>query len=179
MKKFNFLIVLIMVCSGLQAQVFNTSSTLKLGQFSAGIEPVLYINGGNDLNLFLHAGVGIASNIDFGLKLGIMGSDLYFGGDVEFSLNRYFSVSGGAHVYNDLGLDVTGLVALPLGSTASLYSGLDTDIVIADGGPYLPLWIPLGLEIPIKKHILFYFETEILLTNYGTHIIGGGVSFVF
>ena len=180
MKKINFIILLaVIACSGLQAQVFNTSSTLKLGQFSLGVEPALYINGGNDFNLFLHGGAGITSNVDFGLKLGIGGGDVYFGGDVEFSLNRFFSISGGAHVYNDLGLDATGLVTLPLGSSARLYSGLDTDIVFADGGPYMPLWVPLGLEIPIKKYLLFYFETEIRLTNYGYHIIGGGVSFIF
>lgn len=180
MKKIKlFFVLAVITCSGIQAQVFNTSSTLKLGQFSVGVEPALYINGGNDFNLFLHGGAGITSNVDFGLKLGVMGGDVYFGGDVEFSLSRFFSISGGAHVYNDLGLDATGLVTLPLGSAANLYSGLDADMIFASGGPYLPLWIPLGLEIPIKNHLLFYFETEILLTNYGTHIIGGGVSFVF
>ncbi len=180
MKKITILLALaLLISSGLLAQVFNTSSTLKLGQFSAGVEPTLYINGGNDFNLFLHAGAGIASNIDFGVKLGVLGNNVYFGGDIEFSLNRFFSVSGGAHVYGDLGLDATGLVTLPLGSAADLYSGLDLDIVLADGGAQFPLWIPIGIEIPIKKYILFYFETEIQLTNYGPHVIGGGVNFLF
>jgi len=180
MKKISFFIVLAIIAySGLQAQVFNTSSTLKLGQFSVGIEPALYINGGNDFNLFLHAGAGITSDIDFGMKLGIMGNDVYIGGDVEFSLSRFFSVSGGAHVYGDLGLDATGLVTLPIGSAAQIYSGLDADLVFAGGGPYLPIWLPVGIEIPLKKYLLFYFETEIQLTHYGPHIIGGGVSFLF
>ena len=71
MKRITILLSLALLCSsGLFAQVFNTSSTLKTGQFSLGVEPALYINGGNDFNLFLHAGAGIVSNIDFGLKLG-------------------------------------------------------------------------------------------------------------
>ncbi len=180
MKKNIILFALaVITSSGLFAQVFNTSSTLKLGQFSVGVEPALYINGGNDFNLFLHGGAGIASNIDFGVKLGVMGDAVYFGGDVEFSLNRFFSVAGGAHVYGDLGLDATGLITLPLGGVTDLYSGLDLDIILADGDTQFPLWIPIGIEIPLKKSILFYFETEIQLTDYGTHIIGGGVSFVF
>ena len=180
MKRITILLSLALLCSsGLFAQVFNTSSTLKTGQFSLGVEPALYINGGNDFNLFLHAGAGIVSNIDFGLKLGVMGNDVYFGGDVEFALNRFFSVSGGAHVYGDLALDATGLVTLPLGGVADLYSGLDLDIVLADGDTQFPLWIPIGIEIPLKKSFLFYFETEIQLTDVGPHIIGGGVSFIF
>ena len=180
MKKIALLLLLpLATVTGLFAQVFNTSSTLNFGQFSAGIEPALYINGGNDFNLFLHAGAGITSDIDFGVKLGIMGDNVYIGGDIEFSLNRYFSVAGGAHVYGDFGLDATGLVTLPIGSAADIYSGLDLDVDFTDSGPRVPLWIPLGIEIPIRKYILFYFETEIRLTNYGNHIIGAGVSFLF
>jgi hypothetical protein len=180
MKKITLLLaVLVTTVTGIYAQVFNTSSTLHLGQFSTGIEPTLYINGGNDFNLFLHAGAGITSDIDFGVKLGIMGDNVYIGGDVEFSLNRYFSLAGGAHAYGDFGLDGTGLVTLPLGSAADIYSGLDMDIDFAGGEIQLPLWIPLGIEIPIKKYILFYFESEIRITNYGSHIIGAGVSFLF
>jgi len=180
MKKITFFLLLSSITTtGLFAQIFNTSSTLKLGQFSAGIEPTLYINGGNDFNLFLHAGAGITSDIDFGVKLGVMGDNVYLGGDVEFSLSRYFSVAGGAHVYGDFGLDATGLVTLPLGNTADIYSGLDLDVDFAGGGAQFPLWIPVGIEIPVKNYILFYFETEIRLTNYGSHIIGAGVSFLF
>jgi len=179
MKRFIIPFILtLFFASASYGQVFNTSSTLKPGRFSLGIEPVVYVSGGPDFNLFLHGGIGIVPKIDFGMKLGVMGGGVYFGGDLEFNINRYFSLSGGAHVWGDLGLDFTGLVTLPLGP-ADIYSGLDMDVIMADGGPYFPLWIPIGIELPIKKHLLFFFETEILLTNNASHMIGGGVSFIF
>jgi hypothetical protein len=163
----------------MSAQVFNTSSTLKRGQFSAGFEPGIYINGGNDFNLFLHAGAGITHSIDFAVKLGVMGEDVYLGGDVEFALNKYFSLSAGAHSKGDLGLDATGLFTFPLSNSAKIYSGLDVDVVLAEGDTQIPLYLPIGFEIPIKKYILFVFETEIRLTSQGEHFIGGGLNFLF
>jgi hypothetical protein len=160
------------------AQVFNTSSTLKKAQFSAGFEPGVYVSGGTSFDLFLHGGAGITQGVDLGLKLGV-GNQFYFGGDVEFMLSRRFSVAAGAHAYGNFGLDFTGLFTLPLGSSADLYSGLDADVNFHPGSISVPLWIPLGLEIPIRKYILFYFETEINITPAGSHFIGGGLNFLF
>jgi hypothetical protein len=180
MKKTILSILIAIVVSGsLEAQVFNTSSTLKPGRFSAGFEPGIYLNGGNDFNLFLHAGAGIARSVDFGLKLGLMGNNVYIGGDVEFALGRHFSLSAGAHSWGDLGLDATGLFTFPIGGVAKFYTGLDADVVLAEGDTQLPLWLPIGVEIPLKKYILFMFETEIRLTHVGQHFIGAGLNFLF
>jgi hypothetical protein len=172
-------IIAVVISAGLNAQVFNTSSTLKRSQFSAGFEPGIYINGGNDFNLFLHAGAGLTQSIDFALKLGLMGNNVYIGGDVEFALGKHFSVSAGAHSWGDLGLDATGLFTFPIAKSARFYTGLDADIVLAEGDTQLPLLLPIGLEIPLKKYLLFIFETEIRLTNDGHHFIGGGLNFLF
>lgn len=179
MKRFTISLFLTLLFASVSfGQVFNTSSTLKPGNFSLGIKPVVYVSGGPDFDLYFHGGIGIVPKIDFGLKLGVLGGGVYFGGDLEFNINKYLSLAGGVHVWGDLALDFTGLLTLPLGP-ADIYSGLDLDVVLADGGPYFPLWLPIGVELPIRKNILFFFETEILLTNYGSHMIGGGVSFIF
>ena len=180
MKRFFYFILCVFALPALlNAQVFNTSSTLKKGQFSAGFEPGIYIDGGNDFNLFLHAGAGITHSVDFAVKLGVMGNDVYIGGDVEFALNKYFSISAGAHSKGNLGLDATGLFTFPLSHAARIYSGLDADVVFTEGDTQLPIYLPIGIEIPIKKYILFVFETEIRLTSQGEHFIGGGLNFLF
>jgi hypothetical protein len=179
MKRIYFFIVSVFtIFSALNAQIFNTSSTLKTGQFSAGFEPSIYINGGNDFNLFLHAGAGITHSVDFGLKMGLMGNNVYIGGDIEFAFGNHFSLSAGAHSWGDLGLDATGLFTFPIASSSKLYTGLDADIILAEGNTLFPIYLPIGFEIPIKKYILFIFETEIRLTPEGHHFIGGGLNFL-
>jgi hypothetical protein len=172
-----FLSIVIMV--SLSAQVFNTSSTLKRGQFSAGFEPGIYINGGNDFNLFLHGGAGITNSADFGLKLGVLGDNVYIGGDVEFRLGKIFSLSAGAHSWGDFGLDATGLFTFKIGNSINIYTGLDLDIEFINDDIYFPLMLPIGLEIPLKSNILFVFESEIRLSDTGYNFIGGGLNFVF
>ena len=160
------------------AQVFNTSSTLRPGNFRLGIEPGLYVNG-LDFNLFLHGGIGITHNVDFALKLGLMGDQVYVGGDVEFQLQKWFSLAAGAHVHNHFGLDAMGILTFPLTGTVNLYTGLDADIDFPDSGIQVPVWIPLGLEIEMKRNLRFLFESEINVTSQNRHFIGGGVNFLF
>ena len=180
MKRYTISTALILFIGiAVSGQVFNTSATLKPGRFNLGIEPSVYVGGATDFNLFLHGGVGIVHGIDFAMKLGLMGDQVYVGGDVEFSLTKRISFAAGAHNYNDFGLDFTGLFTFPLGSSASIFGGLDADLNFPGDNIDVPLWIPLGLEIPMKKNILFIFETEINVTNHNRHFIGGGVNFLF
>ncbi len=179
MKKLTILIFALAVSTVLvHAQVFNTSSTLKRGQFSVGVEPGLYVNGATDFYLFLHGGVGITKNTDFGLKLGVLGNTTYIGGDVEFKLAKIFSLSVGAHSWGDFGLDGTALLTFPLTSGVKIYTGLDTDIIFAND-VQMPLWIPVGLQIMMNKNMAFIFESEINVTDVGSHFLGGGLSFFF
>lgn len=179
MKKLTVLFIALVASATLvHAQVFNTSSTLKRGQFSVGVEPGLYINGASDFYLFLHGGVGITHNADFGLKLGVLGNTTYIGGDVEFNLAKIFSLSVGAHSWGDFGLDGTALLTFPLTSGVKIYTGLDSDIVFAND-VQVPLWIPIGLQIGMNKNMAFLFESEINITDVGSHFLGGGLSFFF
>lgn len=174
-----FILSLLLIAISLNAQVFNTSSTLKKGQFSAGFEPGLYF-GGNDFTLFLHGGIGLTSGADLGLKIGLLNGATYIGGDVEFQLGKIFSLSVGAHGQGNFGLDGTALFTFPIKSDVKLYTGLDMDILFYDNNDsQIPLWLPLGLEIAMKKNMSFLFETEISLTDYGSHFLGGGLNFYF
>ncbi|MBN2818703.1 MAG: hypothetical protein JXP36_07030 [Bacteroidales bacterium] len=176
MKKLLFIpVLLISIC--LNAQVFNTSSTLKRGQFSAGFEPGIYASG-SDAYIFLLGGVGITSGVDLGVKIGTLNSNTYIGADVEFEMGKRFSISAGAHSWGNFGLDGTALFTVPIKSSVKLFTGLDLDINL-DDDISIPLWVPLGLEIGMSNRMAFIFESEICLTNVGSHWIGGGLNFYF
>jgi hypothetical protein len=179
MKRFIILAFVCALAGTVNAQVFNTSSTLKRGSFSAGFEPGVYAGGGSDFNLFLHGGIGITSGVDLGLKLGVLGGANYFGGDVEFALGKKFSVSAGAHSWGNFGLDGTALYTFDIAKGVDLFLGFDMDIDFPENDVQLGAWIPIGLEIGIKKNMAFIFESSICVTDYGAHWIGGGLNFYF
>ncbi len=178
MKKLLLIFPIWLIALALNAQVFNTSSTLKRGSFSAGFEPGVYTDN-NNFSLFLHGGIGITSGTDLGVKLGVLNGNTYLGGDVEFALGKRFSLSAGAHSWNNFGLDATGLFTFPIVKNAKLYTGLDMDILFPTNDVLIPLWVPLGLEIGVKSNMSFLFEAEISLTNVGSHYFGGGLNFYF
>ena len=100
-------IVAVMLTLQTSAQIFNTGQTLKKGTFSLGLEPTLHIDGGADgFIFFAHAGYGIRSGLDVGLKFGL-GDPTYFGADLEFALGSRLSLAAGVHNYNNFGLDGT------------------------------------------------------------------------
>lgn len=178
MKRFClFALLTLIFCSASFSQVFNTSSTLKPGQFNVGFEPVIY-TGGNEFILFLNAGVGLTKGIDLNVDLGVLSDATYIGGDIEFSLSKVFSFSAGAHSWSDFALDGTLLATFPLGKPAKMFTGLDTDLVFANDLD-IRLWIPLGVEIALKQKVSFIFEAEIDVLNTSYHVIGGGLNFYF
>lgn len=179
MKKLLLIIPIWLFTLTLNAQVFNTSSTLGRGDFSAGFELGIHTDP-SDFSLFLHGGIGITSGADLGIKLGVLNGNTYFGGDVEFALGKRFSLSAGAHSWNNFGLDGTALFTFPIVNNARLFTGFDMDILFpTDDDVQIPLWIPLGIEIGIKSNMAFIFEVEISLTDVGSHYIGGGLNFYF
>jgi hypothetical protein len=159
------------------AQVFHSAQTLKKGSFSLGIEPALLINGGEDLYIFLHGGYGIKNGIDFAMKLGV-GNTNYIGADVEFGLQKNISLTVGAHSFYNFGLDGALLFNIPIRSDILLITGFDMDINFNDEVD-IPLWIPVGLEIFLKKRTSLIFEVEIGLNDPAYNVIGGGLAFYF
>lgn len=179
MKKIVISLLSVFFALNVQAQVFNTATTLKKNSFSIGIEPLIHIDGGNDgFMLFFHGGYGIKSGIDFGLKIGA-GETTYFGADLEWALGKNISLTTGAHDFGDFGLDGALNFSFPITGGVDLYSGVDMDINFGENEVYLPVWIPIGLEIGLRSNLSFLFESEIGLTDPAYHVIGGGLNFYF
>jgi hypothetical protein len=181
MKKLKIVLLILVFPVMAFSQVFNTASTLKPGNFSIGINPLIYEK---DFGLFLHGGVGIKSGIDLSLHYGFLEYEDYFGADIEWRLlsgKPSISLITGAHKFIDGGLDLALNFSFPIAAGIQLYTGLDMDINFGDNDTYLPVWLPIGVEIPLKSKISFLFEAEIPLTNdpYAVNIFGGGVAFYF
>lgn len=168
-------------------QLFSTGQTMKPKKWSIGVEPSVIINGDTDFMLFGHAGYGLKKGIDLGLKVGFLGNhDEYIGGDVEFAIGRYFSVMGGAHHFGSFGIDGNILGTYPIRSDVRISSGFDVDMNFIDkvndqgekDGKEAQFigWIPISLEIGLKKNLAFIFEAMINVTDDGYHFIGGGVN---
>ena len=178
MKRIVLALTFFFIAFSVNAKVFNTGETLKKGVISAGIEPVFFLGGSPQFSMFIHGGYGLTDGIDLAIKAGFLGST-YFGADVEFALPKKMSVSAGAHSWGGtFGLDATYLATFGLSKGVNIYAGIDADLLFGNS-LYLPLYIPIGLEIGLKDKMSFYFETEIGITESATHMIGGGVNLYF
>lgn len=179
MKKVVLLALLLFVCEVTFSQVFNTGQTLKKGQISAGFEPAILLNGGNDFLLFVHGGYGLKKGIDFGLSIGVLGPNNYIGGDVEFAIARWSSLTFGAHHFGSFGLDGTLNLTFPIRQDVRVFTGADLDVNFNSDKTRFLLWLPIGVEIGLKKNMSFIFEASVGLTDPAYHLIGGGLNFYF
>ncbi len=207
-KIFLFLVFLVALSTTGFSQIFNTGQTLKARQFSVGAEPSVIIDGGNPNFMFFgHLGYGLKKGIDIGLKAGASpGYSNYIGGDLEFALGRYFSFAAGAHYFGNMGLDGTLLFTYPIRSDVRISSGFDSDLnfvsttKINDKGtetteddtrtevtkPEFVGWVPISLEIGLKRNLALIFEVEINVVKHSGHnafsgnsyhFIGGGLTY--
>lgn len=177
MKKLFSLLLLAIIASASYGQVFNTGQTLKPKMFSLGIEPGVMVKGSSEFIMFLHGGYGIKQGIDFSVKAGVLGPEDYIGADLEFALPKRMSFVVGAHQFGDFGLDGAWNISFPIKNDIRLTSGLDSDINFNQDKTRFLLWLPLSLEIGIRKNVSFIFEAEIGLTDPAYHFIGGGFNF--
>jgi hypothetical protein len=180
------LIIFVGIASSSQAQVlFSTAQTLRGGAWNIGINPA-YADGYDDFALFFHGGYGLGNNSDLGLKLGFGWGDPYFGLDYEKTLlagKPSVSLFGGAHYWNDFGLDLGSKVTFPIGNVR-ITTGLDMDLDFGqdannDLDLYAPLWLPISLEVYLKKQLSIVFEGNIKLTHSAFTTVGGGINIYF
>jgi hypothetical protein len=178
MKKHILLVVMLIGSMGSFAQVFSTAETLKPGTFSFGIEPMIIASGTSDFILFGHVGYGVAKGVDLGAKIGILGGATYIGADMEMAFLKNYSLSAGAHAAGDFGLDATFIGTYSLASNVNFYGGADLDINFG-GNIYVPIWLPIGVEVQLNKSMAFLFEVQIGVTSAADHKFGGGVNIYF
>jgi len=179
MKK--IFITLLLIASGIlsvNAQVFNTGQTLKSGTLAIGINPLFY---GDNFGSFFYGEYGIMQGMDMRLKMGLGYGSNYFGADMEWSLissKPYISLTAGGHIQDEVGIDGTLNLSFPIGSTVTLYSGMDMDIVFAND-VQMPGWIPIGMEVGIRNNLSILLEGDIGILNNPPSIFNGGLNFYF
>jgi len=182
MKRILFLAAALLVLSlSARAQVFNTGTTLDNRQFSVGLNPVFW---DGDFGFFLHGGAGIKSGIDLGLHYGaINGRSNYVGADLEWQFlggMPSLSLATGGHVIGStFGIDASFNMSFPIRGDADIYTGIDGDMNFYDSGSNLLLWLPVGVELGIRRGFSLLLEGEVGLTDAAYHVFGGGVAFYF
>jgi hypothetical protein len=181
MKKGIFVLLLLLIPLQLFAQVFGTGQTLKKGGISIGVNPAAYSKSNvNDFYLFLHGGYGIARGVDFGIRVGLLGEETYFGADLEWVLHRkspYISITAGAHSFYDFGLDGTINLTFPVAHQFNIYTGVDLDLNFPESDTSLPLWLFVGGEVMVARKIALLIEVEAGLNDDASNIFSGGFNF--
>jgi hypothetical protein len=155
-------LILSLICLS-SGQVCNTATTLRPGQFAIAMAPVIYPRGGGP-DFYINAGVGIARQMDLSLKLIVNGYTPYFGGDFEFVILSGFptiSLAAGMHSRDNLGMDATFNLTLPIRRVVSLYGGVDSDIEFYEHETGFPLWGFAGMQVMVRKHFGLFMEAEI------------------
>ncbi len=178
MRKLVLTMLFAVIAAGISAQVFQSAYTIKPKSFSLGINPAI---SHNDFAMYLHGGYGLKTGMDLGIKAGLGWGDPYFGADIKWTLSAgmpSIGVSAGVHVHNNPGFDGTLNITFPLNSSTRLYSGIDADIVFANN-IFMPIWIPVGLEVEVRQGMSVILEGTIGITTYAAHIVSGGVVFYF
>lgn len=169
-----------------QAGVFGTAGIIKSGHFALGLEPEITFSP-SEFMLFIHGGLGLTSRIDLDLKIGL-GADTVFGADVEFGLipdtkrGPGLSFAAGVHGSDNLGLDATLLLSNNF-RTFNLFGALDADIEFVDTGDdteiFFPLYVDIGVAIPIASQMEFLLEGNIGITDAAVSSLSGGIMFYF
>ena len=189
MKKTILIFVLFFgIIGASRAQVlFNTAQTLNKGNWSLGLDAA-YATDPDDFALFINGGYGLGNNSDLGLKLGFGWGETYVGLDYEKALlsgKPGVSLHGGAHYWYDFGIDFGGTVSFPIGNVY-LSTGLDMDLNFGhdrnannDFELYAPVWLPINLEVYLKKQLSIVFEGNIKLTKSAFTTVGGGINIYF
>jgi hypothetical protein len=173
-------ILISLLPAALAAQVLNTATVLRPGSFSLTVAPILYVDDGSALGLDLGAGFGIARNVDLELKAIVsQAAGNYIGGDVEFALlngTPSISLTLGAHAHNEVGLDGTFNITFPLTGTIELYTGVDADAEFRNHAQDFPLWIPVGLQVMLRRNLGLVMEIDIAANDPAPNMFALGLN---
>jgi hypothetical protein len=164
------------------AQVFNTGQTLSRGSFSVGFNPVILVDGGTDIGIYLQGGLGLTRGIDLSINGLVAENRSFVGGDIEWGLVSGMPslslTTGAAAESGHLTLKTNANLTFPLPSV-DLYMGPKLDIRIYDNDVALPFWLFFGAEVRVKSTMAIPFEVDIGLTSDATPLIGSGIIIYF
>lgn len=178
MKKIFFALVVCLSLTGmsttqLQAQdgFFGDARTVEYTRFALGVQPIIYTQPENEFMMMFRAGYGIQPELSFHGKVGVFRDDIYIGGHLKYRLLSELvhpvtaSVIGGAYLFNEVGLKLSGVISKNLGQF-SLYTGLSLEPIFTTPAQ-APLMIPVGVDIPISDQTDFIFEADLALNDVG------------
>jgi hypothetical protein len=149
----------------------------------------------DNLGAFFQAGVGLVRGVDLALKAGFVENTPtpYIGADLEWKLKGSkpsISITTGAHrnEFGHFGLDGSFNFSFAIGRKVFPYLGFDSDLNFDHHYEYyyyghyyddthLLMWIPVGVEIYLRKSISFILEAEIPLQAYTYYVMGAGFTF--
>jgi len=161
-------ILFLLTTLSLLAQVNNTAQTLSPGSYSLSIAPI-YVeqSDDDDLDVYFFFDYGVRSGFDLSFRVGT-GESPYFGMDGEwelFSRVPYISFSAGGHYQEGLGTDATLLTTIPLNHKMEFFTGIDSDLEFKSGGVSDELWWALGVEVILRRKLVFLLEGDVPLSN--------------
>jgi hypothetical protein len=179
MKKQMTILLIILLPLNLFAQVFKTRDQLKPGSFSIGINPVLYEK---EAGVFLRGGLGLHENVILGVKYGFVSNENYLGADIQwlaYQADRYAVwLQTGAHDFNDIVVDVSGLLSFQLTRSSNVFTGFDVDLGFGKFNEHFT-WVPVGIEVLFRRNTSFILEMDIPMSHFAWSIFGGGISYYF
>lgn len=163
------------------AQVYNTAQKLREGTFRLCIAPILLVDGGVSPGIYALGGASITHEIDLygNVRLANNGRS-FLGIDLQWALARgtpALSLTTGAHVSDNIGLDGTLDLAFPVGRTVVIYGGLDADIDFTTGATTVPAWFFFGPRISLHRNTALFMEIDLGMTESAPSIFGLGLSF--
>lgn len=184
MKKILILFFMLITISISYSQVFNTAAVLDKGSASLGINPIMFAeSGNNEFAVFFRAGYGLVNRVDVSLNVGINYFDeTYIGADVEWLVfgnsSTGFSLAGGMHTADEVGIDATANLTFGLAKSVFLYTGLDMDVILADDAD-LPIWFFIGLDAALQRNLSLILETGVGISDDPPTIVSVGLSYIF
>ena len=175
------IISILLVCFSLtaSAQFFQPAENIHRGQFLLSIDPV-FANHDNGLNLAFRT--GITSRIDIGGRYGFHDGYNFFGADLHWLLlpgKPAISLITGVHNTHNTGLDLGLNVAFPINGSIRIYSGLLADMEFASGNNYTAVWLPIGVQIHLKRHIALSLEGDLPIKSGTNGMFTAGLKFYF
>lgn len=196
-----FLGVFLAMPTMLSGQVVNFAKTLPERSFSLGVAPAWYFNNDNvgirsigvdedqagALAIGVSGGYGINYNLDVNAKIiYVVGGKPFIGADIQYLIHEarytYFSVIGGLHYWDNVGLDLTGLFTYMLNYDISLSGGLDFDInydPTMDSSVRFRAWLPVNIGFTIGRDTFLFAEYALQISQWSWGIASVGANFIF
>ncbi len=165
--------------------IFGTSSLLRTGAFSLGVEPIFYLKGQDKFGFVGHVKYGLVPRFELLGDIGVQRGETYFAGGIEYSVLQDGGHGPGLSCRGSaFGNGGTSGVDMILNlsnkfSQITLYGAFDYRLLLEDNTDDLIYLVP-GIRIPLRKNMSFMTEFGLNMNAGGNNsYVSGGLSFTF